>query len=54
MNITITYTDGVKSKLSCVIELYQPNNTEQLLIVDDVGHRMEVDKRIIKKIEVKP
>lgn len=54
MNITITYTDGVKSKLNCIIELYQPNNTEQLLIVDDVGHRMEVDKRIIKKIEVKP
>lgn len=54
MSITITYTDGVKSKLSCIIELYQPNNTEQLLIVDDVGHRMEIDKRIIKKIEVKP
>ena len=54
MIITIIYTDGLKEKLSCIIELYHPNNTKQLLIVDDVGHRITINTDIIKKIEVKP
>lgn len=54
MNITITYTNGEKKKFDNIMEIYEPNNSQELMLVDITGIRNIVYKIIIKKIEVKP
>ncbi len=54
MNITITYTNGEKKKYDNIIEIYRPNNSAIIMLMDSTGINNNEYTYMIKKIEVKP
>lgn len=54
MNIAITYTNGEKKKYDSIIEIYKPNNSQIIMLMDSTGINHNEYTYMIKKIEVKP
>ena len=53
MIVTITFTNGEKKKYESILEIYKPNNSRIIMLMDSTGINHNEYTYMIKKIEVK-
>ena len=54
MIVTITFTDSKKKKYDNIIEIYRPNNSAIIMLMDSTGIKHSEYTYMIKKVDIKP